>query len=478
MVAGMHISFFAIGLLTRPSLCRELTTATQACDTEGTDEVCAHTSLLQTSVTFETKQASVSTEHRVLTPKQARKSQHQRHRSGHERAKASFAHFATLKSAHGSREDAQSHTMLFLGAAVLIVIIIALFAFLRQDPPAAPPAMAKIDDEDVEARIPTPCEDDVFMMSVALISRDWQALAKGVANPGLPLYRMAFSVVLLVTTITMQMMLLWGTKAFVTPQAVASIRDSYDKYEQHMYSNHTRVLEATGKHRGLPGYFNASLFDQLEDETKGEVCQIPFSQLNFLALILVIWTVTCVSQIASCFQLGYGLLVALPTISSMADSMVHENVGKPRRKRTIVGLTSAAKLSILVLILIPWLGCTAYLTWLGCRWLAATNCFGDLVANGMALEFILQFKTLFYYAVASERTKRDVACTRYAPPAKKENISFLSYFNSVLWGFVSVAWVYLYIFHFQQVLPEYQWDVHAPCTPYLMGALKPSSQDQ
>jgi len=236
-----------------------------------------------------------------------------------------------------------------------------------------------------------------------------------------------------------------------------------------MYEQHTRVLY-TGKHRGLPEHYKPELFDSLEDNLKDEVCQIPFSQLKFLVLILLVWTMTCVSQIRDCCTYFYNLVIALPTISSMADSMVVEDF-KPRCKFTIVGLTRPAKVSMVFIVFLPWFCSTCYLCWLGCRWLAATNSFGDFVANGMALEFILQFKSILYLAVTSERTKRDVECTRHMPPSKYEDASYRVYFNTLVWGVVTVSWVYLYIFHFQQVLPDYQWDVHAPCTPYLQGML-------
>jgi len=471
-------------LVVRPLVAFEIESSlVQTCSVEGGDEeVCSHTSLLQTSVTMATKGEATKVE-----PPSKLDSELTRHSpSGHQRESPTPIHqrpkavhylasASLLASEHGSRRDAQNHTMYFLSCAILVVVIVVLFMALRRQTPQVPrffEGQATL-PADVELRRPCSFDDDVYSCAISLIVRDLQACSKGVGF-ALPRFRICYATTLLFVTLGIQIMLLAGTKAFVTPQAVANIRESYDAYEIHMYGgkDNTRVLY-TGKHRGNPGFFQPELFKTFPDNKKSDVCQIPFSQLKFLVLILLIWSITCVAQIKRCIVLGWNLLVALPTISSMSDSMVHEAFGKPRRKRTIVGLTLGVKFAMLFTIFLPWIACTCYLCWLGCRWLAATNKFGDFLANGMALEFILQLKTLLYYAICTERTKRDVDSTRHMPPTKYEDVSFSVYFSSVGWGLVACGWVYLYIFYLQHVLPEYQWDVHGPCTPFLMGQLTP-----
>lgn len=436
----------------------------QACVSESTDEdVSSHMSLLQASV--------------QITKLEPPPQQQREPNSRTQPAKAhTFASLATLASEHGSREAAQAHAAFFLANAFLVVAIICLFFYLRLRGDGARWAETDDNDADVEVRFPLKFEEDVYMMAIALVVRDWYSLSKGSRYPSLPAIRIGYSTTLLFVTLTMQMALLWCTKAYVTPQQVASIRDSYDQYEVHMHGgeNNTRVLY-TGKHRGLPQFFQPELFETLDDSLKGDVCQIPFSQLKFLVFVLLIWTITCVSQLKTCFIYIWNLLVMLPTVSSMADACVCESVDKPRRRCTIVGLTLQGKLLICFLIFMPWMLSTCYLCWLGCRWLAATNSFGDFIGNAMALEFILCFKTLMYCAVCGERTKRDLQTTKILPPSKTEDASFFSYFNTLVWGAAAMCWVYAYIFHFQHVLPDYQWDVHGPCTPYLMGQLRPDA---
>jgi hypothetical protein len=373
---------------------------------------------------------------------------------------------ALLDTAHGSREEAQAHTLMLLSVGLLLILAMALFTFLsQQETGTAGRSLEELKEgEEVEVKRPCTFDEDIYMMAVALLANDSHTLAKGTSHLGLPIARMLYAVVLFGVTVFIQIGLVVCTKLYVTPQQVASIRDSYDAFEIHMYSENTRVLPETGKHRGLAGHYDVSNFDSFD--RKGEVCQIPFSQMKFLVLILLVWTITCVAQISRCMTLGHNLLIALPTISSMADAI---ELGKNniRRRKTLVGLTMLAKFVMIVAVFLPWLLTTCFLLYLGCRWLAATNDFSNLLCNGMALEFILQFKSLMYYAVTTERTKRDVGLIMITPPAKYESASVCAYYNAVLWGVVSVIWVYLYIFHLQSVLPEYQWDVHEPCSSYL-----------
>lgn len=477
----------------------------QDCNPDAAEEDCSvHTSLLQTSVKLDVVAADVVAAPRkahrqfvarassIVTARQRRHRRANRFHKLHQHAKALGLHHAVvLTSAHGSREDAQNHTIVFLLVAIAVLAVVAFAAsrWLRAEdfttprsfedhPGVSPPIEGAAQLTDLEDRAVCGFDEDVYMLGLVLLVRELQGFAKGTANFKLKSLRISYAFILLFGTLGMQILLLGATKAYVTPQAVASIRDSYDQYEIQMYGGeeNTRVLY-TGKHRGQPQYFDASRFDDLDDDLKSDVCQIPFSQLKFLVLVLLIWSITCVSQLNRGMSYIWNLLVMLPTISSMEDAVETTNEGKPRTKRTIVGLTLPVKIVMLFSVFLPWLASTCYLCWLGCRWLAATNSFGDFIANGMALEFILQFKSLVYCGVVSDRTKRDLQDTRHLPPYKREAASYLAYYNTILWGMLAVAWTYLYIFHFQRVLPEYQWDVHAPCTPYLQGVLRPSAGD-
>merc|ERR1719399_2724936 len=93
------------------------------------------------------------------------------------------------------------------------------------------------------------------------------------------------------------------------------------------------------------------------------------------------------------------------------------------------GLTSRLKLFLLCLIYLPWICTTGFILWLGCRWLTATNDYGEMVLNAVALEFILQIKELLYLAMTSERSKRDLRSLCCRPPWKQEKAGYVVFLS-------------------------------------------------
>merc|ERR1719198_1915298 len=115
----------------------------------------------------------------------------------------------------------------------------------------------------------------------------------------------------------------------------------------------------------------------------------------------------------------------------------------------IVKLTRPVKVAFSVFLFLPRLLITCVLLWLGCRWLAATNDFQNLLLNGVGLEFVLLFKELMYRTIVPERSKRDVQRTKILISHESTEPSPLAFFGSFGWALVAVSWVYLYINHFQ-----------------------------
>merc|ERR1719162_502424 len=112
----MRLQWFTVALAAAHVTSVATNSIGEACLSESTDEVCGHTSLLQTSVQI-TKSEPVELQTRP----------------GHQRAKGhTLASLATLTSAHGSRSDAQSHTAFFLANAFMVVAIVVLIYWLYQ----------------------------------------------------------------------------------------------------------------------------------------------------------------------------------------------------------------------------------------------------------------------------------------------------------------------------------------------------------
>lgn len=358
--------------------------------------------------------------------------------------------------------------------------------------------------DEVEQRIHDPLEEDAYSLAIVLLVRDLRSLSLGEGKPGLKFARIGFAVALIVITTGITISIVICTKSFVTPLQVADIRDAYATFETVMYGGHT-YLNKNGKTRGMPGFFDASLFDNLSDDEQSAACNIPFSQLNFLFIILMVWSITCVASLKKCFELFLSLIILSENHDDMRgclkdwegaigrdDQDVDEPLSRLQKVsedenqadedsilpvQVITGLTPKLKLFLSIFVFLPELLTTLYLLWLGCRWLAATNDFADMVCNAVALEFVLQLKCMLYYALASERNKRDLKMTAIAPAWTREGAGFGVYFNTLAWALLALIWVWAYIFHFQQVLPDYKWDVHQVCNPWLLNILAAADAD-
>jgi hypothetical protein len=338
-------------------------------------------------------------------------------------------------------------------------------------------------NEETDYRNVDVMDQDAYTLAIALIVRDLWSIAQG--NPsraGLKYGRLLYAYGLIVCTGTIQIGLIVMTKLFVTPMQVADIRNAYHTFETTMYGDHVTTNEH-GNARGVDGFFNMSAFDTLSDDDKSSICNIPFGQLWFIALIVLIWSVTCTAALRQCIERFVSVIIMTDTEASMASAMkpvkmamadnASVDVTKPLGQGVLVitGLTVSTKVLLVLVAFLPELGATSYILWLGSRWLLATNDWGNLVSNAVALEFILQLKSLMYYAMASERNKRDLDHTALAPPWTREPAGFGVYFITAAYAVLAGLWVWMYIFHLQQVLPDYNWDVHEVCAPWLSGLL-------
>jgi hypothetical protein len=164
--------------------------------------------------------------------------------------------------------------------------------------------------------------------------------------------------------------------------------------------------------------------------------------------------------------LGSDLVLSTPTIENMKESC-EETPETGDEAVIVVGLTTVVKVLIVILILIPRFIVSCVLLWLGCRWLCGTMGFSDILQNAVCLEFILMLKNIFYTTMAPHHNKVETRNTLVLPSQNKQSPNPSAYLGAFAWGILSLLWVFLYIEVFQQVLPEYNWDIHDACEDYL-----------
>eukprot|EP00929_Paragymnodinium_shiwhaense_P059130 TRINITY_DN295_c0_g3_i1.p1 TRINITY_DN295_c0_g3~~TRINITY_DN295_c0_g3_i1.p1 ORF type:complete len:483 (+),score=54.77 TRINITY_DN295_c0_g3_i1:72-1520(+) len=326
---------------------------------------------------------------------------------------------------------------------------------------------------DPQKRGHKPVPEDTYGFALVSMIRDLHLLSQEQWQWKLRLSRLVSSCCIIALNIGLQLYMMWEIKRFVTAKWVHDIRVDYDMYQLHMYGEGHTVIAADGKHRGLPGFYNTPAFDTLDSGLKERVCNIPFSQTAFFTSILFIWSLTCVGEIRSCTSLFTTLVVTTPTIPSMAQALqVAEDDAEASHSeppmRVVTGLTFNVKAALSAFVIMPRVILTLVLLWLGSRFLAATNDFCELVLNTIALEFLLMLKDLIYSTIVPDRNKREIQNIQLLPSTRIEHPSYWVYLGTFSWAVVAVTWVFSYVYYFQSVLPSYNWDVAAPCTPWVM----------
>jgi len=333
------------------------------------------------------------------------------------------------------------------------------------------------ENEEVEVRDNDPMDHNTCMLAILSLTRDSECLASGQGALHLRSAKIAFAVGLLILTFAIQIAAVQCTKVYVIPQRVYDIRSVYDDFEFAMYgSDETHTTRTKyGEHRGIAEYFRPELFETFNREERAAICNVPFSQVFFFALVLFMWSLTCFAKLKKCLEIFLALILSTRTIKSMEHALEDDidDMNKESNLKIIVGLTMPLKIAMSFVIFLPWALTTLAILWLGCRWLAATNDYGELILNAVALEFILQMKELVYHATASERSKRDLANTLIAPSSIREKAGFSVFFGGAWPGTLAFIWLYVFLFHAQTVLPDYNWDVHGVCNDFLRDMLLP-----
>jgi len=372
---------------------------------------------------------------------------------------------AVVPATEYSQYDPRGNQGRNFGLSICSVVILAILAWWLNATVLDP---RKSDYVDPLKRTHKPVPEDTYGFAVVSLIRDIHLIARDEYQWRLRVSRVVSSALIILLNTGLQLYMMWEIKRFVTAKWVHDIRVDYDEYQVHMYGSHT-VIAADGKHRGIPGFYNPAAFETLDGGLKERVCNIPFSQTPFFVSILFIWALTCIGEIRSCASLFITLTITTPTIGSMKESLKILDVESEDEPplRVVAGLTGGLKALISIFVILPRILLTLVLLWLGSRFLAATNDFSELVLNTIALEFLLMLKDLLYTTIVPDRNKREIQNIQLLPSEDVEHPSYWAYLGTFSWAAVAMAWVFAYVYYFQSVLPSYNWDVAAPCTPWV-----------
>jgi len=308
----------------------------------------------------------------------------------------------------------------------------------------------------------------------------------------------------LIFNIFLQFILLYYIKFYICAPAVRNTRVLYQEFTEQIYPQNVLDL---------------SQWNKWDMKKRIKLCQIPLSEPEFFFCLLLVWTFFVLKEVQETrTMLSRIYHLALPQQRRLWVAISDDN------PYSIEAMSRALKWVIVSTIYIPKLCIALLLWWLGARWLTGTPNFENLVLNAVALGFILELDELIHDAMLTDPQKVDLS--RWSLVCKVPGISEVndederedgeeqelgeealikrgvatagrsqskgkmvfttpretgsgagntSHHLSALWGQASTsAWVNVFFFtfsislvcvylQFQQVLPDYRWDVHQHC---------------
>merc|ERR1712007_230832 len=136
-----------------------------------------------------------------------------------------------------------------------------------------------------------------------------------------------------------------------------------------------------------------------------ELCSMAMTKFNFSLAIVFLWSGRMLGELRNIDRLHRDIyaIQGLGEDSDISDMVkdVEGDEGEATGSR-VVALTTVARVSTYVLIIIPKVIIAMVLLALGCRWLASTESFADLILNALALEFVIGIDELMYESFVPE----------------------------------------------------------------------------
>eukprot|EP00439_Symbiodinium_sp_Y106_P022791 s5619_g2.t2 len=239
---------------------------------------------------------------------------------------------------------------------------------------------------------------------------------------------------------------------YIVQGAVHEAQENYAEF-------HRKVFDEDGN-------FLHGVWQTYDTDKYAALCNMAVSKLYFSCGIVFLWTARMLAEVKQSLHLMHDLycIPQLP-LSATAKQMVYQvKDGDEIERFEILALNRMVRIMLTVLIALPKIGVAFILMLSGCRWLAATQSFGDLILNALALEFVIGIDELMFEAFTPEQTRSFIEQTKIAYPREGEGgIQNLDTSRNTLGIILNLAWSYMYLNDWQQVLPNFSHDIRAHC---------------
>eukprot|EP00929_Paragymnodinium_shiwhaense_P034233 TRINITY_DN18656_c0_g3_i1.p1 TRINITY_DN18656_c0_g3~~TRINITY_DN18656_c0_g3_i1.p1 ORF type:complete len:393 (-),score=80.14 TRINITY_DN18656_c0_g3_i1:176-1354(-) len=223
------------------------------------------------------------------------------------------------------------------------------------------------------------------------------------------------------------------------------------------------------------GHFDSERFGRMSEEKQSDICGLALSHALICRILIFLWVSTNMHELAICFS-NIRLVAALPRLPPGLDSRLMVKDVKhveTSQEFWIVCADLQTKICLIVLVYVPKTLVAIILTSTGCLWLLASESFGDLILNSLALIFVTDVDEMLAAAFFPTKFQEDLVAMGYASQededaqdtskmASKEMCAYLFQLAILTMSCLIVVAMHTY----QPVLPGFVDDVKSACVDY------------
>lgn len=311
----------------------------------------------------------------------------------------------------------------------------------------------EVDGEDVDI------DQDVYGATIFSVIYDLAEIFSGTDTDDIGcfmnLMRLVFVLLTLTANFTLQISMLYWIYTYVVLTTVHTAEFIYQKYHAECFRR---------------GQFSPELWEAWE--WKEELCGMGFANFGFMFSVLTLWWVTMLNEFRKNEQL-LGTLVQIRSTENLAEMVAVGEDGFVRFRK----LTSQVRWTLYMVLVVPKFAIGIGLLLIGTIWLTATDSYGELILNAIALEFVIQVDELLFSAMMPTFICERIEETKFVMPAHGEQtvtqtrqVFYKGYMRSFIYFFGVGILVCVFLTYGQQlpivgVFPGFDHDV-ASCDAY------------
>lgn len=295
-------------------------------------------------------------------------------------------------------------------------------------------------------------DQDVYGATMFSVVYDLSELLTGIDLDGFGLWmnmtRLIFVLVVLMANFTLQIGMLYWIYLFVVAPSVHTAQNLYRMYHVECF---------------IDGEFSKAKFD--EWDYKPDLCGLGYNNFGFMYAIVCLWWTVMLNE----FRKNEQLMMNVSGIPHTSDPREMVSVGDDGVVR-FKSFTPLVRWTLYIVLVIPKICICAILSLIGTTWLVATDSYGDLILNAIALEFVIQVDELLFQAMLPSFICARIDNTKFWKAGKKNSaeekkkVFVQGYRRSFIYLSSLLIFVYILLTYGQSlpivgVFPGYGYDV-------------------